>query len=239
MRAIILPVFFVLTALVFAPKISTSQITYGLKAGVGLSNYGVSNNLKEVYTVDSRFVFHGGAMASYRFGGKFGVRAELLYAMKGSKYTNRETVQVMDNQGNTHTGQFKFEEKLNYIDVPVLFQYRFRGRTVSPYVTLGPEFSFAMGGKFFSRFDSPTFVQENDPVDLTFGSANADTYKGFNFGLSFGGGAEIDLDGGALIIDLRYGLGLTNMVSSGLSSQKISNRLVSLSFGYMFSGGGW
>lgn len=226
-------------ALIFTASTAFSQVSFGVKAGIGVSTLSLSDQLSEIGTMDSRFTIHGGGFVNYGFGGRFAVQADILYSQKGGTLKSREMTIIELPEGGQALGRFEVEEHLNYLDIPVVFQYRFRGRNLTPYIGVGPQFSFGLSGKSTLKFDSDTNPLQDPSQDINFGSANADDYKAFDFGLSLGAGAELELTSGALTFDIRAGLGLSNMDPQDRDAFKTSNRAFTFSIGYKFGGGGW
>jgi hypothetical protein len=226
-------------ALIFTAASAQAQVSYGVKAGVGISTVSLSDQISEAFTVDGRFGMHGGIFVNYGFGGKFAAQLDLLYSQKGGTLKARELTTVTLQDGTQVTGRIESEENLNYLDIPLVFQYRFRGRQLTPYVNAGPQFSFGIGGKSTLKLDSDTNPIQDPSQDINFGSANADDYKAFDFGFSLGAGAELELESGALVFDLRAGLGATNMDPQDRDAFNTKNRTFTFSVGYKFGRGGW
>jgi len=242
MRAINFTIVLIITFFITSST-AFGQLSYGVKGGVGIASFGIADQFKEAFTMDPVLVVHAGGMANYQFGGKFAVQVEILFAQKGGELVSRgsdEWVIGTDAQGNivTRTGVLSIEDKLNYLEIPLLLQYRFRGRQLTPYLSVGPQFGFAIGGNSKSKIDHPTNPWESDKRSLTFGGANADDYTSFDFGFSLGGGLELELDSGSLTFDLRAGLGMSNLDPRGRDAFKFTNRAFTFGIGYKF-GGGW
>ncbi|GEM_PF-700426 len=226
-------------ALIFSISSASAQVSFGVKGGIGVSTVSLSDQLSESYTMDGRFTIHGGGFINYGFGGRFAIQADVLYSQKGGTLKDREMILLNLPDGGQALGRLESEQNLNYLDIPIVFQYRFRGRSLTPYVSAGPQFSFGLGGKSTLKFDSDTHPMQDPSQDINFGSANADDFKGFDFGISLGGGAELELTSGALTFDLRAGLGLSNMDPQGRDAFGTKNRAFTFSIGYKFGGGGW
>ena len=84
---------------------------------------------------------------------------------------------------------------------------------------------------YYYYYDSGSGYEEeesySDSEDIT------DEVSDFEFGLIFGGGVKIPLQTGKLLIDIRYDLGLTNIIDD--SQFAMTNKVWILSLGYEFS----
>jgi hypothetical protein len=156
-----------------------------------------------------------GAAVEIPFKDNFSFQPELLFIQKGGKYTYSED----DESSET-------KETINYLEIPVLFKATF-GEATKFYANAGPSFGFAIGGKYKyeESFDGDT---ESDSGKLKFGSGEEDDYKGLDFGFQLGGGVLI---ADKYIIDLRYGLGLSNISNAEDGDFKLKNRVLQITFG--------
>lgn len=96
---------------------------------------------------------------------------------------------------------------LSYLELPVLVKYRFG----VGYVNAGPSLGLRL----------------NNPDNIGYGKST-----GLDFGLQMGAGLSIPTGSGRIIIDGRYGLGLTNLAKE--SPTRAKNRGVSFALGYAF-----
>jgi opacity protein-like surface antigen len=110
--------------------------------------------------------------------------------------------------------------KMNYIGLPILAKYSFK--------FLGLQKVYAMGGTFE---DIRTKGEWVDPV----GTQPLGTgFKKYDFGLSFGAGAEYPTDKGIWALDLRYNFGLTDLHDGVGDNVKTRSRSLGLSLTYKF-----
>ncbi len=146
--------------------------------------------------------------------GFLSIQPELLYIQKG----------VGAKSGNTTA-----DVHINYLELPVLVKISFGSETIKGYVNAGPSIGYALSGK--TKIGSTT-------SKITFD----DTDNRTDFGLQFGGGVGFQAGPGSILLDLRYGYGLTNTSktpSGGNSSDyKSQNRVVAVSVGYAIPLGG-
>ena len=139
----------------------------------------------------------------------FAIQPELLFIQKGAKDKN--------------SSDFSFN--LSYLEIPVLAKVKFGSDVAKFYVIAGPSLGIAVGGSVKGTGGS---------VDVEFGS-DPGQVKRTDFGLQFGAGVNIK----NFIIDIRYGLGLSNIanVPSGATGS-VKNRAIGITVGYAFPLGG-
>ncbi len=157
----------ILLAAVAVAGLSNAQ-TFGLKAGANVSSVSNLDDSK------SKFGFYAGAFVNVPLSESFNLQPEVLYNAKGAK---------SDGPGDVKLN-------LDYISVPVMFQYK---ATPQFYLEAGPEFAFLVSAKY--KFDG--------------GSEDAkDFIKGFDLGIGLGAGYDFTSNFGA---NIRYVAGVTDI----------------------------
>ena len=170
-----------------APSVAP-RITIG--PFVGMNYTTVSGS--DVDNTDSRWDFTIGGQLDVEFGGVGLFRTGLLYAGRGAEGTeNGLTAEV----------------KLRYLEVPLLLGYRFPTTGVRPYILGGAQMGFKTGCtvKLSSGNLSASFDCDDPDADLG-------EFKSFDVAAVGGGGIAVPLGTNELTFDLRYALGLTNIV---------------------------
>jgi opacity protein-like surface antigen len=119
--------------------------------------------------------------------------------------------------------------KLNYIEFPLVLGYQFplQGSQVKPYVFGGGQFGFKAscsisGGG--NSVDCDTFFQS---VGASASVASTD------IGITGGAGVGFPLGRGHVMVDARYYLGFTKLISSGGTSADLKNQGFTIAAGYM------
>jgi hypothetical protein len=188
-----------------------AQISIIPKGGITLSTVSYDD---EPSGQESKVGFVGGAAVEIGIiQDFFSVQPELLFIQKGEKY---------DVQGATN------RSTLNYLELPVLAKVAFGSEVIKGYVNAGPSLSLGlsgthkveggeMPGEQAIRFGSRRSGENRQYVDSR-----------FDFGLQFGGGVSVGLGPGAVIGDVRYGLGLTDLYDEN----KSKNRSFAFTLGY-------
>ena len=108
--------------LILLTSFAFGQLSFGLKAGVNISNFsgGDFNTVKKSALVG----FHGGGLIHLGIGHHLVLQPELLYSTQGAK---------LENAG------IKTDYKLDYINIPVMLQYETDGGF---YLEAGPQIGF-------------------------------------------------------------------------------------------------
>ena len=166
--------------LAIAASSLTFAQTFGLKAGVNVAS--ISNDGYD--DTKSKVGFNAGAFANVPLGESFSIQPEVLYSQMGAKTEYK--------LGSTTASS---ELKLDYITVPVMFQYRFVPQF---YLEAGPEFGFLVSAKSKSSLNDNSSVVE----------LNKDNFNGFNLGLGIGAGYDITKNIG---INARYIAGFSDV----------------------------
>ncbi len=157
----------------------------------------------------------------------FAIQPEILYVQKGFGYE-------VQNQS--------IKAYHNYVDVPLLLKINFGGEAVKAYVNAGPSFGYWLGGKMKS---------DNQDIKIKFGDSgnitadeltyNKDEVNRLDIGLQFGGGVGLGVGPGSLLLDARYGFGLTDIYSfqnASDSENKSKNNVFQFTLGYAIPFGG-
>lgn len=165
------------------------KVIIGIKGGVNVYNIHNDNNTK----YDSRAGYHFGLLGHIHFNTEFALQPEIVYSAQGAK-----------------NGTTKYN--LDYINVPVLFQYMFDNGFR---LQAGPQLGLLIGAK--SKIN-------NNVTD------NKDDLKPFDLAVSIGASYIFPPTGFG--IDLRYNLGLGNINKN--STIKSTNRGLQLGLFYIF-----
>ena len=165
------------------------HINFGIKGGVNVFNVHNDNDIK----YDSKAGFHFGLLGHIHFDSQFAIQPEIVFSGQGAKI------------GDTNYN-------LNYVNVPVLFQYMFDNGFR---LQAGPQAGFLITAK-----------SKNDNVTTD----NRDDLKSLDFGLCFGASYIFPPTGFG--IDARYNLGLSNINKD--SDVNSTNRGIQLGLFYIF-----
>lgn len=176
------------TVAVAASSLMIAQ-QFGAKAGLNISTIGGNDNLNQ----SSKAGFYAGLFMNAPLAANFSIQPEILYNNLGAKIDDAVEAKV----------------NLDYISVPVMFQYN---ATPKFYLEAGPEFSFLINTK----------VTSDDAGVEAAGNAliNDDTIKGFNFGAGIGAGYWFTPNIG---LNARYVAGFTDIVKDNTDEAARNN----------------
>ena len=184
---------------------STASAQVGVLVGLNVANVDFDVSDTSVsVNGDSRTGFVAGLSFNMPIQQMFSVEVDALFAQKGTKFSATEG-------GFTDTAKIN----LNYVDIPVLAKVNVTGSApVGVHLLAGPSFNFKVSEKF-------------DPEDA---ADSEDSIEKMETALVFGGGVHV----GAFRVDLRYGIGLTNIVKDSASEGFITgkNRVFSILVGF-------
>jgi SH3-like domain-containing protein len=174
---------------------------YGVLGGIAFSHL-AGENISDEFS--SRFGFTAGALAYFPLNHFIGIQPELVYAQKGA---------VKNSGGIESTLQF------DYIDLPILLRINLPvGRTLSPYITVGPLLSYNI----------QAIVTDNgSTLEIT-------DLKKLDYGVSAGGGLQFILLHQTFLIDARYYLGLAQIHDAETNPLDLKNNCLTVAVGWLF-----
>ena len=218
--------------LVFSSVLVIHAQTIIPKAGLSLSTNtaseaedGIENTVsaKPGFTVGIGYNLPVGTVGK----GVFSIQPELTFVQKGFK---------VKSSGEFYDGEAIYdvnaEQKytVNYLELPVLAKLEFGTGNARFFTYAGPSLGFGFGGKikgditFDDGFQS---ITEKIDGDIKFGDApqdsgeeNDDVYldNRLDVGVQLGAGVTLF---NKVVIDVRYGLGLTDLADSGDSANRV------------------
>lgn len=204
MRTIKIRVLGLVMSLVLTMGAFAQDFNYGIKGG---ANFAVQSEIGDIYkNNDIKTGLHVGVFGNLELGKNVSLQTEVNYEQKGSK---TETI----------------TSKYDYISVPVLVKYSL-GKSDNTSL----EYNFNVG-----PYASFLVKAENEIEGASDGLNNTidvkDDTENLEFGLITGFGVEYPLGDNNLILDLRFGLGLS---SFDKDDTDVRNKYVGVSLGYEF-----
>lgn len=186
---------------------------FGVKAGVNLATLSAKEfTAMADPSTNNKTSYHAGAFVNIPIGGMFRLQPELVYSSQGSKM--QETV---TSTGGSRT--FHYEEDLDYLNLPVMFQLQTPGGFV---VETGPQFSYLLSAKQkgtspISTANETDIKDQRDHFDLA-------------WGLGVGYVSRIGLG-----VCARYNYGIRNIVhENDTNIGELRNRVLQFSLSYQF-----
>ena len=159
--------------------------------------------------------FHFGGILDYSVNDFFAIQPVYLLSGKGFKY--EESI-----SGFT----VKVESNHFILTFPLYYFLRKDIGEVKLFGGAGPYLGFGIAGKY-----SYSGGGVSEDGNIKWGSDVDSNYKRGDFGLSFNGGLELS---NGFLFSVSYQLGLMNLTPSGSSDNKQTNRVLSVSVGYLF-----
>ncbi len=183
-----------LVAGTFAFAQTTPQ--FGITAGLNVSSLS-----KDGYEDSkSKAGFYGGILMNAPVSEMFSIQPEVLYSQYGAKVTRVDAGTVL---GNTYTSKSSASLNLDYITVPIMFQFH---ATPAFYIEAGPEFGFLVNAK--AKDYSSTVVNGSETTTSNESGDIKDNYSSFNMGAGLGLGFNFTENLG---INARYVAGFTDI----------------------------
>jgi opacity protein-like surface antigen len=184
----------VIAAMLISGAASAQHVNIGIKGGVNLYNIHNDNGTK----YDMKVGYNIGLLGHIHLGSQFAMQPELVFSTQGAKY----------KIANTNA-----ELNLNYINIPLLFQYMFDNGFR---LEAGPQLGFLVSAKSKVGNTSTDIKNNFNAVDigLGVGMSYVNPPSGFGF-------------------DIRYNVGLNDISEN--SSVKTSNRGAQIGVFYLFS----
>ena len=112
----------------------------------------------------------------------------------------------------------KVVTRVNYLDLPLLLKYKLGNNAWNAYLTAGPVFSYATGGKLQTKAQ----VLIDIPITSTDLDLDALGYSRMEVSASLGAGLSLNTGSGSLFFDARYLHGLSDVYDVPLSLIHIS-----------------
>lgn len=191
--------------------IAMSSLTFaqqfGIKAGMNVSSLSSEEGLENQ---KSKIGFNAGLFMNAPLAANFSIQPELIYTQYGDKYN-----------ANVLGNNYSFTRNLDYIALPVMFQYN---ATPSFYLEAGPEFGLLVSAK-----NKLTNQDTNNVIDE---SRNyKDDLNSFNFGLGLGAGYYFTPNIG---LTARYVAGFTDIAKDRPTGSSVKNNAFQVGLAYKF-----
>ena len=196
-----------------------AQNYIGGRVGVNLANVSINSDGFN-FSPDRIFGINAAFFAEFGIGNNIAIQPELSFLQKGWRLKFEFFGSLADNS-----------VKLNYIDVPILFKYKFGPpNAVNGYAILGPSFGYAFSGTVKDHVaDTSESIEFSDD----------DGFKRTELGAVIGVGMGFPAGTGNFIFDLRYNLGITNLSDDpSVEDDTAYNRGINISVGYRAPLGG-
>jgi len=182
----------VLLAAVLTASYAQAQTTFGMRAGLNLTNVYQKNEQGEMKGLDWIPGFQIGVVADYPLLVDLSFQPGILFATQGAK-----------SETTLFGYKTKIDFTLNYIQIPINLQYKHNKILL---VQAGPYLGYGIGGKVNMEIsDGKKTVSNSEKIK--FGSGDDADFKAFDFGFGFGAGLQL----GNIQAVLGYNRGLVKL----------------------------
>lgn len=198
----------------FAAFFAPANAQIGFRIGANLANASISDD------DEGTFKMKPGISAGVFYqiqSGSLTIQPEINFAQQGTKFE-------VDFLGSSVESKIT----MNYIQVPILVKYGFGDmEKLNFFVQAGPYVGLGIGNA-----KSETCVDGGDceTDDIEYGSDD-EQIKNPDFGAQLGAGVNINKN---ISIDVRYVLGLANLVNDSVDSESWKNNAINIGVGYKF-----
>jgi hypothetical protein len=214
----------IFTFLIFCDPLY-AQYHIGVRGGMNFAKFGPANVID--YKVNVRPSV--AVILNKPLNSAFSIQVEPGFSGRGARYGD-EMVYVENNVEVRRVDSGKIF--LNYIEMPILFQYRSRVGLFDLMLSAGPDVKLLTGkGKVKGRSqlyrDGVTITDTQ--IDTKFGGEN--DLRSFDYGLTGGAGLAYPMKNLKLFAEARYHLGLSKVLRGGVDPH---NRGLSAHAGILF-----
>ncbi len=202
--------------------IAMSSLTFaqqfGAKAGLNVSSTSKDANLEDQ---KAKVGFHAGVFANIPLAASFSVQPEVLYSQYGNKTVDQYSTTIA---GVTTGYKDTYTTSLDYVTVPVMFQYK---PIPALYLEAGPEFGFLVSAK---NKGEEVKTLNNASTTTSFNNDIKKNLNTFNAGLGIGAGYYFTENIG---VSARYVAGLTDVVKDN-NGDAIKNNVFQAGINFKF-----
>lgn len=204
--------------LILGAALAVSSLTFaqqfGIKGGMNVSSLSNDAGLEDS---SSKIGFNAGLFLNAPLAANFSIQPEVLYNNLGSK------VILTDIDINNDNYTAEYARHLDYISVPVMFQYN---ATPSFYLEAGPQFSFLLDARDKYKSTKNGSTTNSETRDL-----NQDAFNSFDFGVGLGAGYWFTPKLG---INARYNAGFTDIYKNN-NGDSVKNNNFQVGLAYKFN----
>lgn len=202
-------------------SIKANAQTFGVKAGLNLSNM-LEKYDDETYSDDYKMNpgFHIAGTVDIPISTVLSFESGLLFTTRGFRIEEEEM-----------GFSIKAKANLYYIDIPLTVKASLPlSEGLKIFGAVGPYVGIGLSGKVIATVEYQG-DKETDEEAIKWGSdEDSDDLKRLDYGLTFGGGVEIN----ALMLGISYDLGLANIATHQEDGYTTKNRVLKFSVGYRF-----
>ncbi|WP_439581851.1 porin family protein [Dyadobacter bucti] len=187
-----------------------AQLNVGIRGGVNFANFGPEN----VISFKARTRANFAVMFNVPVSPLLSIQIEPGFSQRGAKY---DISSVLMSTGISMKSESYGKISANYIELPLLFQYRPKIGKLEGILSLGPELRFRAGEATVDFVDRQyqegvLIAERSEKLSL---SAN-DNFHDFDYGLAGGAGIAYPMRTFKIFTEARYHLGLRKLYVEGV-----------------------
>ena len=193
--------------------------------GGNLSMYAFTSDYADIWTSSKpKPGLNGGVVFGMEFN-KMAVVSGINFVMKGTK-AETDNYQI----DNGYVGYVKWRENTSFINVPLLFRFRFLGEKFGLTASAGPSFNIALAGNSRLELEVADVGSRSESGDVRFGSGINDNYKRFQPGFMLGPGMLMAVgEKGKLGVNIIWDLGFNALNKRRSEAAGIDGKLSNVS----------
>jgi outer membrane protein with beta-barrel domain len=231
-RSILLP--FIVLVGAWASLYAQTPIRLGVNTGVNFANLSLPNNDPYENSKSYHFGLLIGGVAEFGITDDhvWYIQIEPRYIQEGMKVRDAFNITYYpEGPGGASDVTGDADYKLDFLEIPVLFEAKFGTADFKPFVFAGPDIGFLISAKYEGPGYDPQSLVQAKLVSLDI----RDRIEGGQFSLDLGGGVEHQVSRRfALVGSARYRLGVTNLYELGFDSYPMKSYGIQIVVGALF-----
>lgn len=212
MKQILFTVFFVL----IIGSVSFGQFSFGPRFGINLGSISDDPDAPSAYKQSNIVGLIFGASAEIGIFGPMYIDVQPTYIKKGEEIEGPFIVNGQQVNGT-------LTQTANYLQFPILIKAKFPAGPVKPYGFLGPNIGINLSATTEFEGGGQNIDQDNE------NASSIDFAVDFGAGIGFGIMPLMDL-----VFDVRYSLGLSNVIKNPQQNESAKTRGIQIMIGAMF-----
>ncbi|NQT25136.1 PorT family protein [candidate division KSB1 bacterium] len=160
-----------------------AQVNIGVLGGINLANVDI-DPLEEV-ELSNLTAFGFGGVLDFNLNEMLTLHLELMYLQKGV---------------NGKWDIYDLENKVTYLEVPILLKYSIGTGNIKPYLIAGPTIGYLLSGT--GKISGGGYSSEEDLKETT---------KNLDYGIGLGAGVGMPMGNNSIFLEARYAMGLANI----------------------------
>lgn len=205
---------------------TSAQLRPGIEAGANYSTFSLTNTNNGNQYIPG---FHVRAVAEFVLNDLFSLESAVGYTTRGYKYYDETSASIF---GYSTSSVSEGYEKINYLNLPILFK---AGKAIGEsrvYVGVGPDVYFALNGKYQNK--TTTTISGNETINESKGSIDFKNDNVNKFDLAAKGIIGFEKNG--IYIQACYEHGFIDIDNDPNTNVYKLNRNISLTLGFKLGG---